>query len=61
MTETSKHYYNKSIAINERCNGCKYCRQITATGNWSFKGCTHTPYKGKLISEIEKCPKGASE
>lgn len=26
-------------------------------GQWIFLGCYHTPYKGKMTSEIKDCPK----
>lgn len=40
---------------------CQWCRMITATGGWSFYGCTHEPYHGKWIAEIEDCPLEESE
>jgi len=39
----------------ERCKGCKYLKSVNA-GNCNFYGCSHYPYKGKWISEIEICP-----
>jgi len=37
---------------------CKYARLVHANGGWSFYGCTHEPYHGKWIAEIEECPLG---
>ena len=40
-----------------RCKGCNYARAVVAIGQWIFLGCYHTPYKGKMTSEIKDCPK----
>lgn len=37
---------------------CEFARMVTATGGWSFYGCTHEPYHGKWIAEINECPFG---
>lgn len=37
---------------------CEHARMITATGGWSFYGCTYAPYHGKWIAEINGCPCG---
>jgi len=37
---------------------CEFARMVTATGGWSFYGCTHDPYHGKWIAEINECPCG---
>ena len=37
---------------------CEYARMITANGGWSFYGCTHEPFRGKWIAEINECPLG---
>lgn len=42
----------------KNCEKCEYARKIyAAPDNWSFKGCTHKPYKGKFCAEIKECPK----
>lgn len=41
----------------KRCEGCEYAKEINATGDWKFIGCTHEPYKGKWVAEIKDCPK----
>ena len=46
-----------SIGKQKPCATCEHCSKVIATGNWSFFGCRHEPYKGKMCSEIEKCPK----
>lgn len=46
--------------MKNRCEGCEFAKRISAQmSNWSFIGCTHEPYKGKWIVEIEDCPKEA--
>ena len=35
---------------------CEYCHMISAQDGWKFRGCFHSPYKGKFISEIKECP-----
>ena len=37
---------------------CEFARMVTAAGGWSFYGCTHEPYHGKWIAEINECPCG---
>lgn len=41
---------------HKRCEGCKYANIVHATGGFKFLGCSHKPYKGKWIIEIESCP-----
>lgn len=49
----------------DRCKGCPFAKTIytgPAVGyengrQWTFTGCTHAPYRGKWVKEIEKCPK----
>lgn len=38
------------------CRGCRWLHRIKAQDGFSFHGCEHKPYKGKMVSEIEKCP-----
>ena len=44
----------------ERCKACYHCH-IVGTQNkpvFQFRGCYHSPYKGKWVIEIEDCPIG---
>ena len=43
---------------HKRCEGCKCANIVHATGGFKFLGCSHKPYKGKWIIEIESCPLG---
>jgi Fe-S-cluster-containing hydrogenase component 2 len=45
----------------ERCDGCKYCKEVHANGGFSFYGCHHKPYRGKWVAEIKDCPKASGE
>lgn len=45
-----------SVLRSERCKNCKHCRIITAQDGWMFSGCTHEPYHGMWVIEIENCP-----
>lgn len=38
------------------CSKCKY-GQRTSAWKINFIGCTHKPYKGKWVAEIDECPK----
>lgn len=49
------------IERNRRCKECKYSKSINAQEDWWFIGCTHKPYRGKWVVEIEKCPLEESE
>lgn len=44
---------------NYRCKDCEHAKELNATMNWKFIGCTHEPYKGKWVAEIKDCPKEA--
>ena len=39
-----------------RCNPCEYAKAVTANGGFIFLGCYHSPYRGKWVREIQKCP-----
>lgn len=39
---------------------CKYARQLNI-GCGKIIGCTCSPYKGKWVAEIDKCPIGREE
>lgn len=41
---------------DKRCKNCEDARVVYATGGFKFLGCSHKPYKGKWIIEIESCP-----
>lgn len=46
----------------KNCESCEYANRInSAPSGWSFIGCSHKPYHGKMCSEIEKCPKEQEE
>lgn len=48
--------------MKNRCEGCEFAKRISVKmDNWSFIGCTHKPYDGEWIVEIEDCPKEAKE
>lgn len=55
MTEWDFYDDNKSVKTG-RCDGCKHCRTVYATGQWEFNGCYHPPYRGKWVAEIKVCP-----
>ena len=42
---------------NKRCEECTNCFTVITTNGIRFRGCFHEPYRGKWVSEIEKCPK----
>lgn len=52
----------KEQMVNEkrqhRCENCDRARAFTTAGvgTMRFLGCTHLPYKGKWVIEIEHCP-----
>lgn len=47
---------------NMRCSECKYCRDVyTSPPQVKIQGCYCNPYKGKWVTEIEKCPLTESE
>nr|DAJ47754.1 MAG TPA: hypothetical protein [Caudoviricetes sp.] len=48
---------NKTIINIEECRRCKFCRRISTGTGWSFLGCFHYPLRGKILREIEICPK----
>lgn len=52
----SDMFFNYAKAAKERCDGCRDCRIVYATGGWSFRGCYHEPYHGKWVAEIRNCP-----
>ena len=41
----------------QRCEGCTFCKQVYANGQWSFFGCYYPPYRGKWVAKIKDCPK----
>lgn len=40
-----------------KCNGCPYVDVIRAQDGFTFLGCRYSPYNGKMVSEIKKCPR----
>ena len=44
----------------EQTRGCERCEfkiTIHLSSNFVIMGCTHKPYKGKWVAEIDKCPR----
>lgn len=39
-----------------RCNPCEHAKVVTGSGGFIFLGCYHSPYRGKWVREIQKCP-----
>jgi len=52
----SDMFFAYEKAAKGRCDSCRYCRTVYATGGWSFLGCYHEPYHGKWVGEIRNCP-----
>lgn len=49
-------FFEYSNRTNGRCDGCAYCKIVYANGGYSFYGCYHSPYHGKMVAEIKDCP-----
>ena len=58
MTDKEKQELKRQMSRLERCRGCEYVRTYYAQDDWRFPGCTHSPYSGKRVIEIEECPMG---
>lgn len=43
-----------------KCEKCKFMMKVSMRP-WLFLGCTHKPYKGKWVAEIDSCPKEATD
>ncbi|SDO85583.1 hypothetical protein SAMN05216366_102101 [Selenomonas ruminantium] len=39
------------------CSRCRFKEVIDCGGGFVIVGCTHEPYKGKWVAEIDKCPR----
>ncbi len=59
--EKLEEFFDDRDLNGGRCHKCDYCKEVRATGNWSFYGCYHTPYLGKWVAEIQNCPKKAMD
>ena len=43
-----------------KCEKCEFMRRYSMRP-WVMLGCTHKPYKGKWVAEINKCPRGGKQ
>lgn len=39
------------------CHSCPYAKRVYTGSSWYFIGCYCSPYHGKCVAEIERCPK----